>query len=80
MEDDMETVRQRARLGLGLSIVAGVVVLGWFLTQGDAVRGAIAFLLFVGIGAWEYRRRMRSERMRRPPGMDSGRPDDRERK
>lgn len=80
MDDDMETVRNRARLGLGLSIVAGVVVLGWFLTQGDAVRGTIAFLLFVGIGAWEYRRRMQSERLRRPREMDTGRPEDSERK
>jgi hypothetical protein len=69
MDDDMESIRNRARLGLGLSIVAGIVALGWFLAQGNAFRGVVAFLLFLGIGWWEYSRRMRNEQRRQPPGM-----------
>jgi len=68
MDDDMESIRNRARLGLGLSIVAGIVALAWFLSQGNAFRGVVAFLLFLGIGWWEYSRRIKNEERRRPPG------------
>lgn len=65
----MESIRNRARLGLGLSVAVGIVALGWFLVQGNAFRGVIAFFLFAGIGWWEYSRRIKTEQGRRPPGM-----------
>ena len=69
MDDDMESIRSRARFALALSILAGIAFFGWFLAQGNAFRGVVAFVLFFGIGWWEYSRRIETEQRRRPPGM-----------
>lgn len=80
MADDMSTIRNRARIGLALSIVVGIGAVIWFWHQGSMTRGIIAGLLFFGIGAWEYQRRLRTEgragRVYRDPPSE----DDRDRK
>jgi hypothetical protein len=78
MADDPATIRNRARIGLGLSIVFSVLAAAWFWSQGAVTRAFVAAALILGIGVWEYQRRLRTEGSPRRYQMDRSR-DDRDR-